>query len=84
MKMIDNAAKLTCFSGTTGTLTAFTDAQRGGQRAQVAANWNVGSGLIQGNDGLIRATDNITRGETATIVLRLLQKSGLVDTRSKA
>jgi hypothetical protein len=51
--------------------------------ARAAAAFSVGSGLIVGNGGLIRPEDNITRAESAAVILRLLQKSGLVDVRSK-
>ena len=50
--------------------------------AQGAAKWNVGSGLIVGSGGLLRPSDNISRAESATVILRLLQKAGLVDVRS--
>lgn len=43
---------------------------------------NVGSGLIVGSDGKIRPLDNISRAETATLVLKLLQKAALVDVRT--
>ena len=84
MQIFVNASSPIVFMGATGSLAAFTDAQNVGQWARAAASWNVGSGLIQGNNGLIRATDNLTRGETATIVLRLLQKAELVDVRAQA
>jgi hypothetical protein len=46
--------------------------------------FNLNNGLIVGTYGLIRPADTITRAETATVVLRLLQESGLVDVRSQA
>ena len=84
MQMIYTAAKLNVFDGVSGNLKTFSDAADVSSWEQVAAQWNVGSGLIQGNNGQINATDNITRSETATIILRLLQKAELVDVRTKA
>jgi hypothetical protein len=45
--------------------------------------WSVGSGLIQESNGKLNPTHNITRGESAAILLRLLQKAKLVDVRSE-
>ena len=84
MTMLQRAAKLTDYSGTAGSLESFTDAGSVGTWAQGAAKWNVGSGLIVGSGGLLRPNDNISRAESATIILRLLQKTGLVDVRSEA
>lgn len=50
--------------------------------AEDAVKWCVGSGLIHGADGKLNPTTSITRAESATIILCLLQKSGLVDVRS--
>jgi len=83
MAMLQRAAKLTTFAGTSGTLDSFTDLDSVGTWANDAAKWNVGSGLIQGADGKLNPNTNITRAESATIILRLLQKAGLVDVRSK-
>ena len=83
MAMLQRAAKLTAFAGTSGTLDNFTDADSVGTWAIDAAKWNVGSGLIQGADGKLSPNANITRAESATIILRLLQKAGLVDVRAK-
>ncbi len=82
--MLQRAAKLTDYTGTTGSLEGFTDAGSVGTWAQDAAKWNVGSGLIVGSGGLLRPNDNISRAESAVIILRLLQKTGLVDVRSEA
>jgi uncharacterized repeat protein (TIGR02543 family) len=83
MAMLQRAAKVAEFAGTTGTLTGFTDAGRVSAWARTSAAFSVGSGLIAGDGGLIRPQDNITRAESAAVILRLLQKSGLVDIRSK-
>ncbi len=82
MLMLKRAAALTEFSGTSGTLDGFTDVDAVSSWAKDAAKWNVGSGLIKGSDGKLNPTAKITRAESATIILRLLQKAGLVDVRS--
>ncbi|BAL00210.1 putative surface layer protein [Oscillibacter valericigenes Sjm18-20] len=84
MLMLQRAAALTEFTGTSGNLDSFADADSVGDWAEGAAKWSIGSGLIQGSDGKLNPTANITRAESATIILRLLQKAGLVDVRSKA
>lgn len=80
--MLQRAAALTEFTGTASGLDVFADAGGVGSWAQEAAKWSVGSGLIQGADGKLNPTANITRAESAAIILRLLQKAGLVDMRS--
>lgn len=82
MLMLKRAAALTEFIGTSGALDGFSDADAVSSWAKGAAKWNVGSGLIQGSDGKLNPTAKITRAESATIILRLLQKAGLVDVRS--
>ena len=82
MLMLKRAAALTEFSGTSGALDGFTDVDAVSSWAKDAAKWNVGSGLIKGSDGKLNPTAKITRAESATIILRLLQKAGLVDVRS--
>lgn len=82
MAMLARAAKLTDFTGKTSILSAFSDSGSVDEWALEAAKWNVGSGLIMGNNGQLRPTDNISRAETATVILRLLQTAELVDVRS--
>ena len=82
--MLQRAAALTAFSGTSGALDGFADADGVGSWAWDAAEWSVGSGLIQGVDGKLNPAADITRAESAAMILRLLQKSGLVDVRSQA
>jgi len=83
MLMIRRAARLAEFEGATGNLNAFTDARNVSSWALEAAQWNVGSGLIIGEgDRILAPKDNITRAETAMVVLRLLRAAGLVDNRS--
>lgn len=83
MLMLQRAAALTELSGTNSFLSSFADWDSVSTWAVDAAKWSVGSGLIQGADGKLNPNANITRAESATIILRLLQKSGLVDVRSK-
>ena len=83
MAMLQRAAALTKFTGTSSDLDSFADADSVGSWAKDAVQWNVGSGLIQGIHGKLNPTANITRAESATIILRLLQKASLVDVRSK-
>ncbi|BAL00100.1 putative surface layer protein [Oscillibacter valericigenes Sjm18-20] len=83
MVMIARAAKVAEFNGTSGELTAFSDAGDVGSWALDEVEFDVGSGLIMGNHGKLYPHDNISRAELATIILRLLQKSNLVDVRSK-
>lgn len=80
--MMQCAAKVAELTGKTSELTAFSDAASVSSWAVSAAQYNVGSGLIVGNNGQLRPNDPITRAESATVVLRLLQKAGLVDVRS--
>ena len=84
MLMLQRAAALTEFTGAVGNLDSFADADSVGAWARDAAKWSVGSGLIQGADGKLNPTASITRAESATIILRLLQKAELVDVRSEA
>lgn len=84
MAMLQRAASLTSFSGTSGTLDSFTDADSVSSWAQDAVKWNVGNGLIIGCNGQLNLNDNISRAESATIILRLLQKAELVDVRANA
>lgn len=82
MAMIARAAKVADYTGNTSNLSTFSDADKLGSWAVDAAKFNVGSGLIVGNNGTLRPQDQISRAETATVILRLLQKSELVDVRN--
>lgn len=85
MAMIHRAAAITAFAGTSGSLDAFSDADSVSVWALADAQWALGSGLIQGKDNaMLCGQEPITRGETAAIILRLLQRSGLVDVRAEA
>ena len=62
---------------------AFSDAVNVSDWALDGVRWNVGSGIVGGYAGKLNPRDNITRAETATIVLRLLQMAELVDVRTQ-
>jgi hypothetical protein len=83
MAMVQRAAKIAEFTGTTRSLASFTDSDKVSTWAKSAAEFNVGSSLIVGSNGKLRSGDDISRAETATVILRLLQKAELVDVRSK-
>lgn len=76
MLMIQKTAKITGFKGSMGNLDAFSDAESVSDWVHEAALWNVGSGLVTGYDCQLRPQANITRAETAKLVLKLLQKAG--------
>ena len=82
MLMIKNAAKLAGYAGTGSNSETYSDRNAVSAWASAAVNFNLENGLIVGSGGQIRPKDTITRAETATVVLRLLQKSELVDVRS--
>ena len=80
--MIERAAKLAGYTGAASNTETFSDINEVSSWASVAVSFNLENGLIVGSDGQIRPNDTITRAESATVVLRLLQKAGLVDVRS--
>lgn len=82
MLIMQKAAKLTELTSLSRDLNAFTDAGKVSGWAADAARFNVGAGLVAGDQGKLRPTDNITRGEAVTIILNLMRKSKLVDVRS--
>jgi hypothetical protein len=83
MAMAQRAAKIAEFTGTNGSLASFTDSDKISAWAKSAAEFNVGSGLIVCSNDELRSGEDISRAETATVILRLLQKAELVDVRSK-
>jgi len=83
MAMVQRAAKVAEYTGTAGGLDSFADSDEVSAWAKSAAEFNVGSGLIVGSDGELRPNADISRAETATVILRLLQKAELVDVRSR-
>ena len=83
MVIVQRAAKIAEFTGTTSTLSAFTDSDKVSSWAKSAAEFSVGSGLMVGSNGELRPKADISKAEAATVILRLLQKARLVDVRSK-
>ena len=85
MQMIYNASRLTPYGEVTGAdkIKNFIDYGTQSVWATSAVNFNINNGFIQGSNGHFNPKSNITRAETAAVVLRLLQKSGLVDIRTK-
>lgn len=82
MAMIERAAKIAGYSGTASNVGTYSDMNEVSAWASDAVNFNLENGLIVGSGGQMQPHDTITRAETATVVLRLLQKDGLVDIRS--
>lgn len=66
----------------TADLSSFKDSSKVSSWAEDAVAFNVSNGLAVGSDNQLRPTDTITRGECAAVVLRLLQKAGLIDIRT--
>lgn len=84
MAMVARAAKRAELEGqTTVNLSAFTDAESVDAWARSYVEYNVANGLIVGKgDGKLDPLSDISRAETATVTLRLLRISGLIDVRS--
>ena len=82
MIMIQCGAAIADYSGNTGTVTGFSDSAKIAKWAKEAVAFNVGSGLIKGSNGELNLSENISRAETAAVVLRLLQKAEIIDTRA--
>ncbi len=83
MAMIARAASVSGYKGTDANIGAYSDLNKISSWAKDAVSFNLKNGLIVGSDAIIRPNASITRAETATVVLRLFQKAGLVDIRSK-
>ena len=83
MTMIARAAKITGLPESTPVdLSEFVDADKISGWATEFVQFNVDNSLIVGNEAKELAPNgNITRAETATVVLRLLRNAGLVDIR---
>lgn len=81
MQMVFNAAKLTPFNGVEDAVDseAFSDYNAMSPWAAEAVDFNLAGGLILGSNGKINPKSNITRGEVAAVVLKLLQKAKLVN-----
>lgn len=83
MIMMQRAAELCGLIADSKDLVAnYPDSSKVSEWAKDAVNFNLNSGLITGNNGELKATENITRAEAAVVTLRLLQKSDLIDIRS--
>jgi hypothetical protein len=83
MVMVQKAAKVAGLTGASAvSLTSYKDAGSVSAWANSAVQFNVANGLIVGSNGSLNPTSPITRAETATVILRLLQKSQLIDVRS--
>ena len=83
MAIIQRAARIAGMTGSgSGSLSAFTDAGSVSAWARDAVNFNVSNGLIVGSEGKLNPASNITRAETAAVILRMLQHSGLIDVRN--
>lgn len=81
MVMVARAAGVVGYEGKLGSLDAFSDMSDVGIWAESAVAFNVGSGLIVGNNGKLMPMDTITRAESSTVILRLLQQAELIDVR---
>lgn len=87
MTMITRAAKLAGMDTAvtpdkvTAALAQFKDGGSVSSWAAESAEFSISNGLIVGSNGLCRPKDSITRAEVATVVMRMLQKAGLIDSR---
>lgn len=85
MAMVARAAVITELGGSTSAdLSSFADADSVAGWASAYVQYNVANSLIKGSGGYLNPASNITRAETATVILRLLRNSGLVDVRGAA
>jgi len=90
MAMVQRAAKIAGMNVNVtdaeiaNSLAKFTDYNEFSPWAQSVAAFNIQESLIQGVNGIARPKDNITRAETAVVIMRMLQKSELIDSRIKA
>lgn len=83
MVMLQRAAKIAALKGQGGSTVSFKDASKISNWAQEAVAFNVGNGLIVGSNEEIRPQDTITRAESMVVLLRLLQKSNLIDVKTE-
>ncbi|MFA5636751.1 MAG: S-layer homology domain-containing protein, partial [Anaerovoracaceae bacterium] len=81
MQIVFNASKLVPINGVTEAVDSksYSDYKAKSQWATEAVDFNLSNGLIVGSNGKINPKANITRGEAATVVLKLLQKANLVN-----
>lgn len=83
MVMIQRAASVVGYTGGGTESGSFADRNEVGAWAADGVAFNLANGLIVGSDGKISPKETITRAETATVLLRLLQKAELVDVRAE-
>ena len=81
MVMLQRAAKIAELTSQGGNAVSFKDASKVSNWAQDAVAFNVENGLIVGSNGQIKPQDTITRAESMVAILRLLQKSNLIDVK---
>ena len=81
MAMMQRAAKVAQLKGEKGQLEAFEDYSKVSEWAKDAVAFNIGSDLIIGSNNKLRPQSTITRAESMTVVLRMLQKADLIDIR---
>ena len=81
MQIVFNASKLVPINGVTEAVDSksYSDYKAKSQWATEAVDFNLSNGLIVGSNGKINPKANITRGEAATVILKLLQKANLVN-----
>ncbi|MDD2215949.1 MAG: S-layer homology domain-containing protein [Eubacteriales bacterium] len=84
MQIVFNASKLVPINGAEASVDnkAYSDYDAKSQWATEAVDFNLNNGLIVGSNGKINPKANITRGEAATVILKLLQKANLVNGRT--
>lgn len=83
MAMMQRAAKIAQLKGEKGQLEAFEDYSKVSEWAKDAVAFNIGSDLIIGSNNRLRPQSTITRAESMTVVLRMLQKAKLIDVRTQ-
>ncbi|MDD4583644.1 MAG: S-layer homology domain-containing protein [Eubacteriales bacterium] len=84
MQIVFNASKLIPINGVREAVDskAYSDYNAKSQWSTEAVDFNLNNGLIVGSNGKINPKANITRGEAATVILKLLQKANLVNSRT--
>jgi hypothetical protein len=80
MQIVFNASKLAPINGAEASVDkkAYRDYDAKSQWATEAVDFNLNNGLIVGSNGKINPKANITRGEAATVILKLLKEANLV------
>ncbi len=81
MVYIQRAAKVLNYTGKNGKLAKYADGASVSAKNKAAVKFAIGSGLDTGTDGKWRPNAKLTRGETAAIAIKLLQKAKVIDVR---